>query len=155
MNKKVLRPPYGLLIAAVLLAGFGQVFPRIGGAFFSSDALKSDIFLLSIPFLGIFIGIILVFIFCIAMVSRALNYKISRRTYRVIETIILAGIALGIIGIFQPFVIQAYNYGFDLLLVSTLAFVVWSHVTPRGERHNSDLGAVSVAEFEEKAEDRA
>jgi hypothetical protein len=154
MNKKASRPPYALLIIAVALAGFGQLFDRISGAFFSQEALKNDIFLLSIPFLGIFIGIILVFIFCIALISRALNYKVSRRVYKMIEAVTLAGIALGIIGMFQPFVIEAYGYGFDLLLVSTLAFIVWSHVTPRGQHRQSELGAVSVTKFESKAEER-
>ena len=154
MKKKASRPPYALLVVAVVLAGLGQLFNSIGGAFFSEEALKSDIFLLSIPFLTIFIGIILLFIFLIAMTARALNYKVSRRVYKTVETVILAGIAFGIIGIFQPFVIEVYGYGFDLLLISTLAFIVWSHVTPRGEHRKGDLGAVSVTEFESKAEDR-
>jgi hypothetical protein len=155
MKNKASRPPYALIIVAVVLAAFGQLFNLIGGAFFSKEALKSDIFLLSIPFLTIFIGIILIFIFCIAMTALALNYKVSRRIYKTVETLILAGIALGIIGMFQPWVLQAYGYGFDVLLVSTLAFIVWSHVTPRGQRRKGDLGAVSVTEFESKAEDRA
>jgi len=154
MKKKASRPPYALVIAAVVLVAFGQLFPRIGGAFFSEEALKSDIFLLSIPFLSIFIGIILIFIFGIAMLARALNYKVSRRVYKTVETVILAGIALGIIGIFQPWVLEAYGYGFDVLLVSTLAFIAWSHVTPRGERRKGDFDSVSVTDFESKAEDR-
>ena len=154
MKKKTSRPPFGLLIVAVLLVGFGQLFARISGTFFSEKALKSDIFLLAVPFLGIFIGIILTFIFCIAMIARLLNYRLARRTYRTIETIILLGIGLGIVGMFQPYVIEVYGYGFDLLLVSTLAFIVWSQVTPRGEHRKSDLGAASVTEFESKAEEQ-
>jgi uncharacterized membrane protein YiaA len=154
MKKESSRPPFALVITAVVLVVIGQLFRPVGGMFISKEALDNDIFLLAIPFLSIFIAIILSFIFCIAMVARALNLKVSRRLYRTIEAVILAGIALGIIGMFQPWVLEAYSIGFDVLLVSTLAFIVWSHVVPRGVRRKQDLGAVSVSEFESKAEDQ-
>ena len=35
---------------------------------------------------------------------------------------------LGTIGMFQPWVLELYHYGFLLLGLSTLAFIVISHV---------------------------
>jgi uncharacterized membrane protein YfhO len=57
----------------------------------------------------------------------------SRTTYRRIERGIIVGMMLGIIGMFQPFGIEAYNYGFHLLFACTLAFIVFSHLQPQTE----------------------
>ena len=153
MKKKTSRPPYGLVIVALVLAAFGQLFSRIGGAFFSAEVMENNIFLLAIPFLTIFIAILLVFIFFINVLARVLDYKVSRRVYKTVEAIIMAGIVLGIIGMFQPWVFVLFRYGFNLLLISTLSFIVWSHVTPRGDPRVSVLGTVSVNDLENKAED--
>jgi hypothetical protein len=32
---------------------------------------------------------------------------------------------------FQPWVFLAYRYGFLVLLISTLGFILWSHIVPR------------------------
>jgi hypothetical protein len=46
------------------------------------------------------------------------------------ERVIIGGIVLGVVCMFQPWVFVGYKYGFLLVLFSTLAFIVWSHVTP-------------------------
>ena len=43
---------------------------------------------------------------------------------------IISGIVVGAVGMFQPWLFRAYTLGFLLLLFSTLAFIVWSHVRP-------------------------
>jgi len=43
----------------------------------------------------------------------------------------MAGIVLGILGIFQPWVFALYGPSFVVLLVSTLFFILWSHVQPK------------------------
>jgi hypothetical protein len=48
-----------------------------------------------------------------------------------IERIIIAAILLGIVGMFQPWAIELYTWGFPLLFFATLAFIVISHITPR------------------------
>jgi hypothetical protein len=77
----------------------------------------------------IFASIILFFMSFIWWVSNRLNFRISDKAYNRIEKIIIAGIVLGIIFMFQPWVFVLFRYGFYLLLFSTLAFMVWSHVT--------------------------
>ena len=70
------------------------------------------------------------FITFIVKLSRRLNHRVNPRTHTVIEAVVITGIALGIIGMFQPFTKALYEPGFLLLLISTLSFIVWSHVIP-------------------------
>ena len=50
-----------------------------------------------------------------------------------IERILVALILLGIAGMFQPWRIELYTWGFHLLFFATLGFIVISHITPREE----------------------
>ena len=43
---------------------------------------------------------------------------------------LIGGIILGIIGMFQPWIFEAFRYGFYLLLASTIGYIAWSHVSP-------------------------
>lgn len=78
------------------------------------------------------------FISFIRFVSHRLNDTVSQRTFNAVERIIIAGIVLGVVGMFQPWLFPAYKYGFLLLLASTLAFIVWSHVTPAAPLHGPE-----------------
>ena len=49
-------------------------------------------------------------------------------TLRRIEQVVVAGMVLGTIGMFQPWMLDLYHYGFLLLGLSTLAFIVVSHI---------------------------
>jgi hypothetical protein len=57
----------------------------------------------------------------------------SKKTCSLVERILIALILLGIVGMFQPIVIDLYRYGFLLLLFSTLGFIVFSHMSPKNE----------------------
>jgi hypothetical protein len=37
----------------------------------------------------------------------------------------------GILGIFQQWVLALYTVGFIVLLISTLFFILWSHISPK------------------------
>lgn len=107
-----------------------------------------------IPFILTFIGIIVAFIDVIIFVATRLNNNIAESTYRPIERLLIAGIVLGVIGMFQPFTVVLYTYGFILLLISTLGFIFWSHIMPRTKidraTHPHDgLGSVSISEIEQ------
>ncbi len=78
-----------------------------------------------------FVIVLVGFIALIIAVSARLSPAISPQRYNVVETLIIAGILNGILGMFQPWFLPAYRFGFVLLLISTLAFIIWSHVTPR------------------------
>lgn len=77
-----------------------------------------------------FILILALFIAFIRWVGRRLNDKVTYDRFTQIERLIIAGIVLGVVSMFQPWFFIGYKYGFLVLLFSTLAFIVWSHVTP-------------------------
>jgi len=74
--------------------------------------------------------ILSLFILFIRFLSQRLNDTIPQHTFDRVERILIGGIIVGVVGMFQPWVFFGYRYGFLLLLISTLAFIVWSHVTP-------------------------
>jgi hypothetical protein len=103
----------------------------------TEQQLAQNVLLSAIPFILVFISILLTFIMLIVVVARRLNGNISRRYYRPVEMTIIGGIALGIFGMFQPWVFAFFKLGFLLLLISTLSFILWSHITPKADNHTS------------------
>jgi hypothetical protein len=57
----------------------------------------------------------------------------SRRRQQVLERLVIATMLVGLVGIFQPWQIGLYNWGFHILLVGTIGFIIISHVTPENE----------------------
>jgi hypothetical protein len=79
-----------------------------------------------------FLAILMGFIFFgVVFVSRELSGKVPYRVFDLVEKIIMAGMLLGVAGMFQPWVQDLYRIGFYVLFISFLAFNVWSHVTPK------------------------
>lgn len=153
MPETRIRPPRGLLIATVILVLFGLVAGPVTLAIIPEEELPKAILILALPFLSFFIAILLVFIWFIFFVASRLNGSISRRAYLPVEAIIIVGIVLGVVGMFAPdmtfepldssgnpmvsipiVTTITHHLSFLVLLVSTLAFIVWSHVTPKRER---------------------
>ena len=131
MVKTRLHVPIGLPISILVLLGLGLLAGPFIHARATPDQLAENVILNALPFLLIFISILLTFITLIVILGSLLNDNVSRRVYQVIEGILIAGIVLGVLGMFQPWLFAAYRYGFLLLLVSTLGFIAWSHITPR------------------------
>lgn len=125
------RPvPKWLPITGVVLVLLGIfVAPMITNSF-SEQQLNKNPLLSGIQFLLIFIAIILFYASFIWYLAYRLNGRVSDRTYRIIEYALIAGIVLGIIGMFQPWFFPAFRYGFYLLLASTIGYIAWSHVSP-------------------------
>lgn len=136
MPKQRIRPPRPLAIIGLALIALGIVWVAFIQPTLSEETRRDAIFLGAVPFLAIFIGILLMFIFSIFVAASRLNGVISQRIYRPVELAIIGGILLGVFGMFQPWVMWGYTYGFLLLLVSTLAFILWSHITPRAEQYD-------------------
>ena len=103
---------------------------------FREKERAANVFLEAIPFILIFVAIILTFITLIALTASALNDNIPRRTHQLVERFIIFGIVGGVIGMFQPWWFLAYKYGFSVLLISTLSFILWSHIRPRRALRN-------------------
>ncbi|HOA23202.1 MAG: hypothetical protein WBH90_16365 [Aggregatilineales bacterium] len=147
MRKKRTRFPIGLPIAGVILliAGFA-LRPVIQSV--PEEVVVRNTIIAGIPFILIFVSIIIFFISAIWLLASQLNHRIPQRIYNPIEKVIIAGIVLGVIGMFQPWLHLAYRYGFLLLFISTLAFIVWSHIIPAGRRPQH-LTAIDTGEVTE------
>jgi hypothetical protein len=137
---QVSRPsiPIALPIIIVVLLILGL----LAGPFIESRTTElqraDNVLLNAIPFVLIFVAILLTFILLIIIIGSMLNNNVPPRIYKIIESILIAGIILGVLGMFQPWVFAAYKYGFVLLLVSILLFIVWSHVAPQRETLQQD-----------------
>jgi hypothetical protein len=130
------RIPLGLPISVVILLILGSVAGPLIRSNFTEQERAANVFLEAIPFILIFVAIILTFITLIVLVASVLNDNIPRRTHQLVERIIIVGIVGGVIGMFQPWWFLAYKYGFIVLLVSTLAFILWSHIRPKRALRN-------------------
>lgn len=149
MKKRRFPVPIGLPIAVVILLILGAVANPVISTIFTEKQLSTNVILSAIPFVCIFAAIVLSFITLVAFVAHLLNHRIAPEVYRPIELTLIGGIALGIFGMFQPWLFIAYRVGFFVLLFSTLGFILWSHVIPKGVQHADDIGGVSISEFEQ------
>ena len=129
-DERIITPlPKNLPITAVFLLLLGVILSPFIQNIFTEEQLSRNALLSGIPFVLITAAIILFFMSFIWWVSNRLNFRVSDIAYQRIEKITIGGIVLGIIFMFQPWVFVLFRYGFYLLLFSTLAFMVWSHVT--------------------------
>jgi|GEM_PF-922457 len=94
------------------------------------EATRNSVLTHAVPFFAAFVGVLLLFILVIVLVALRFNGKIPDRTYANIEKLIVAGILFGVVCLFNPWSFVPYRYGFGLLLISTLAFILWSHIAP-------------------------
>ena len=127
------RAPIALPVIAALLIVFGFIASRVIPTMVTEQQLATNVLLSAIPFILIFVGILLFYITLIVLVASALNGLVAPRIYNAITSVIIAGILLGIFGMFQPWVMAFYTRGFSVLLISTLSYILWSHVTPAFE----------------------
>ena len=131
------RVPFGLLISIAILLILGSIAGPLIRSSFTEKERAANVFLEAIPFILIFVAIILTFITLITLTASVLNDNIPRRTHHSVERIIIFGIVGGVIGMFQPWWFLAYKYGFSVLLISTLSFILWSHIRPKRELRQS------------------
>lgn len=146
MAKRRVRIPVGLFIAIAVTLILGLVARPVILSLSTEKQRATNVLLSAIPFILIFISILLFYISLISMSASVLNDNISPRTYRIVETIIIAGIVLGVIGMFQPWLMIFYKYGFLLLLVSTLSLIWWGHIKPKTERRQKGADSTPAQE---------
>jgi hypothetical protein len=142
MMSRYLGPMKWLGGAALIAILIGLILPSILNTLLSEE-VRASVLANALPFFAIFIGILLLFILLIVLVALRYNGKVPTRTYRGIELTIVVGILFGVICLFQSFSFVPYRYGFLLLLVATLGFILWSHVVPGSRRLESTLKPVS------------
>jgi hypothetical protein len=140
------RVPIGLPAAALICLVLGLIARPIIGSTATEEQLIRNVLLSAIPFILIFLAILLTFITLIWLVASMLNDNVPQRVYRVVEAVVIGGIVLGILMMIQPFLFELYSPGFLVLFISVLLFIAWSHIRPAGEVVRGDTTAVSVGE---------
>jgi hypothetical protein len=148
MAKTRIRIPYGLIVAAVVLLILGLIAGPLIRSLATAEQLAQNVLLSAIPFILIFVSILLGYMTVISIVASVLNDNIAPRIHRTIESIIIAGIVLGVLGMFQSWKMVFYRYGFMVLLISTLSFILWSHVRPKGEQRQEEVSSLPVNNVE-------
>jgi lysylphosphatidylglycerol synthetase-like protein (DUF2156 family) len=138
--------PIGLFIAIVVTLLLGLVAPSVINSLTTAAQRKTNVLLSAIPFILIFVAILLTYISLIRMSASVLNDHIPQRMHKVIETILIVGIVAGVIGMFQPWLMILYKVGFMVLLVSLLGFMWWGHVRPKGVQRQKETGRTSGQE---------
>lgn len=128
-NQKV-KPPFVLLIISALLVVFGFLYGKFILPTIPETTQIDNVIVIAVPFISYFVAILLVYIFLINLFSQILNYRISARIYKPVNTLIIAGIIGGILMMLQPFTIVLFKISFMVVLVSLLLFIVWSHIIP-------------------------
>jgi hypothetical protein len=148
MSKGRKRLLIGMLIVAIGFIVLGVIDTQIIMATTTPQQRADNPLVGGIPFLLIFIGILLSYIDLIIFMATKLNNRISENVFRPIERLLIAGIVLGVIGMFQPFALIFYTLGFVVLFISLLSYIAWSHIVPRGARLGAEMGSVSIAAVE-------
>jgi hypothetical protein len=141
MRTRLTRILIRFAITIAIVLAFGGLFRAYSGTL--SQARQDAVLIKAIPFVAVFVSIILAFACLIVSVAVGLAGRVPRRSYTPIEGIIIAGILLGVLGLFQGWKLFAYEYGFLMLLVSVALFMVWSHLSPMTVRQGRTLPPIS------------
>jgi len=86
MSKSRLRVPPGLPISAVVLLVLGLIANFVIPATATPEQLADNVLLNAIPFILIFVAVILTFITLIVAVASMLNHNVTASVYRLVET---------------------------------------------------------------------
>lgn len=118
------NPVKPLIVGAILVAVF-LILNRVLPPRLPEDTAQW------VSFFTILLAILSAFICFIAFASRLLSGRVPERFFGIVEIILIAGIVLGILGMFQPWVQTLYPIGFIVLFSSTWMFTLWGYVTPK------------------------
>lgn len=131
-----IRPllPLKLLVSAAVLFGLSFAARPVIRVLVPDVETSSNVLIIAIPFLLVFVPIILMFMAVIVFLGKLLHLRVAETPYKIIEYVFIAGIVLGIVGMFQPWVFGLFRIGFFVLLGSLLGFMVWSHVAMKRAR---------------------
>jgi amino acid transporter len=128
-----IRPliPLKLLIAAVVLFALSFAAGPVLNALVPDLKTSSNVLIIAIPFLLIFVPIILGYMSLIVFVSKLLHERVPERIHKAIEYVFITGIVVGILCMFQPWVFALFKIGFFILFGSLLGFMIWSHLAAK------------------------
>jgi hypothetical protein len=142
--------PRGMPISAAILLVLGLIASQVMPNIVTEEQMARNVLLAAIPFILVAAAIIIAFMSLVWFASSKLGGNISEKVYRPIEYVLIGGILLGILLMFQPWVFGLFRIGFFMLLASTLLYITWSHVIPRSEAA-AEQTTVPVADIEAPA----
>jgi hypothetical protein len=124
MSRRTIKPLIvGVILVAVCLALrviLPQVLPPEAGQ--------------AAAFFSVLVAIVGGYICFVAFMSRLLSGRVPERVHLILERVLIAGILLGIAGMFQARIPVLYPLGFLLLFFATWVFTLWGYVVPKGEQ---------------------
>lgn len=142
MRRRLIRIVTRFAIAIAIILAFGGLFKLYTDSQLSAEQ-QDEVLIKAIPFVAVFVSIVVAFACVIVLVAAWLGGRVPPRSYRPIEAIIIAGILLGVLGLFQGWKLFSYEYGFLLLLASVVSFMIWSHFEPLPLRASKMLPPLS------------
>ena len=120
--------PAKLLLSAAGALILSPLARPVIGTLVTPEEMSENVLLSAIPFILVFVAIVLVYMALIVFAGKLLSNRVSEGVYHVIEYVLIAGIGLGVFGMFQPWLFISFKISFLVLLLSTLSFILWSHV---------------------------
>jgi hypothetical protein len=124
------RVPITLPLIALILLILGLVANALLPSLTTAEQRADNVLLAAIPFILVFVGILLFYITLITLTATAFSDMMNPRLHQAVLRLIIAGILGGILAMFQPWARMLYTWGFVVLLVSTLSYILWSHIRP-------------------------
>ncbi len=121
-NKRIVVRP---LIISIAFVVFFQILNRVVPMMVNPTI--GDI----VRFITNFASILLGGAFFLAFVAANVNGKIPRGIHSKVELVIIFFLVVGILSMFQPLSVDIYGVGFNVLMFTLLAFIVWSHLVPK------------------------
>jgi len=126
--------PVKLLVSAAVVLILSSIARPVIETLATKEQVSQNVLLAAIPFVLFFVSLVLVYMALIVFAGKLLGNRVPEGVYRAIEYVLIAGIALGVIGMFQPWVFALFKISFFVLLLSTLSFILWSHITLKRAR---------------------
>lgn len=127
MTRRIVQP---LIVGAILVAvcvALRLILPGL----LSQEAGDA------VAFFTVLVAILSGYICFISFVARLLSGRVPERLFVLLERLFIAGIILGIVGMFQPWVPVFYPAGFILMFAATWIFTLWGYVIPKSA-HGSE-----------------
>lgn len=86
--------------------------------------LQPVFFLIGLVFvLGLYIALI-------RAVAKRYSDQMPAEDHERWERVIIGGIVVGVVAMFQPWFFVPFRIGFIVVLAATLTFILWSHISP-------------------------
>ena len=126
--------PVKLLVSAAVVLILSPIARPVIETLATKEQVSQNVLLSAIPFVLFFVAIVLVYMALIVFAGKLLSNRVREGVYRTIEYVLIAGIALGVLGMFQPWLFALFKISFFVLLLSTLSFILWSHITLKRAR---------------------